>query len=161
MGHGLGAVLLTACLVTPSGWIKTPSGYPYNYLEALPYIDNSVYSFTNSGTTTVNHQVGGQHQTARKVWGSALEGPPATSGPTWGAKFTPRSDSNLVTNWEVNWDVPAGYTFTVTMEYSHEVGTETWWRNSVSAARDRSWHTFVKQGHTEVGPGGGEPGGGG
>jgi len=154
MAHELGAVLLTASLVTPSGWIKTAFGYPYNYVEALPYVDNS-------GTTTVNHQVGGQHQRARKVWGSALKGPPATSGPTWCAKFTPGSDSNLVTNWEVNWNVPAGYTVTVTMEYSHEIGTETWWRNSVSAARDRSWHTFVEQDHAEVGPGGGDPGGGG
>ncbi|MGE3127824.1 MAG: hypothetical protein AB7F50_11620 [Fimbriimonadaceae bacterium] len=161
MGHGLGAALLAASIVTPSGWIQTPAGYPHNYHEELPVIFNGVYVFKNTGSTTVEHNVGGQHSVPRVVSGSALEGPPATSGPTWGAKFTPLFDEDLVTNWEVSWTVNPGAEHFVNMIYSHEVGTETWWRNGQSAVRGRSWHTFIEQTTSVIEPGGGGQGGGG
>jgi hypothetical protein len=162
MGHGLGAALLAASIVIPSGWIKTPAGYPHNYLEELPVVFNGVYAFKNTGSTTVEHNVGGQHSVPRVVSGSALEGPPATSGPTWGAKFTPLFDENLVTTWEVAWTVQPGYEHFLNMHYLHEVGTGTWYKSSVGfAVRNRNWHTFVEHRTTVVGPGQGDPGGGG
>jgi hypothetical protein len=162
MGHGLSAALFAVSLVTPSGWIKTPEGYPHNYLEELPVIFNGVYAFKNTGSTTVEHNVGGQHSVPRVVSGSALEGPPATSGPTWGAKFTPLFDENLVTNWEVSWTVEPGWEWFVNMRYDHEVGEETWFRSGTgSAVRNRTWHYFVAMTETFVAPGGGEPGSGG
>ncbi|MGE3127822.1 MAG: hypothetical protein AB7F50_12120 [Fimbriimonadaceae bacterium] len=161
MGHGLGAALLAASIVTPSGWIQTPAGYPHNYLENLLLTYSPVHSKGNPGPGTMNYQASGYHYVAQSISGSSLEGPPTESGPTWNAKFTPLTGTQLQTAWTVDWDVPAGWTYHVIMDYSHEVGTETWFKGATGAVRHRSWHTFAGQRLGQEGPGGGEPGGGG
>lgn len=162
MGHGLLAAFSAALLVPSSGWIKTGDEYPDNYLDLIRVVYNGVYSFTNTGSSTVEHNVGGQDSRSRTVAGSALEGPPTENGPTWGAKFTPRSDSPLLTNWEVAWIVEPGWTWYLNIKYDHEVGAEQWYRSGTGfAKRTRSWHTFVETTETKIGPGNGGPGGGG
>ncbi len=157
MGHGLIAAFSAVLLVPASGWILVQDDF-----ESLPVVYNGVYSFTNSGSETVQHSVGGQDTRSQTVYGSAYAGTPVESGPTWTAKFTPLSAGPLVTNWEVHWTVQPGYTWYVNMFYNHEVGDQAWYRSSHgTVARSRSWHIFDRQTSTFTGPGSGGQGGGG
>lgn len=114
------------------------------------------------GTQTENHQVGGQVLRTRRVAGDVREGPPAENGPTWTAKFTPRSDGHLATYWEVDWEVPPGFTYSHILHFIYEDGLEEWYRSGTGfASRTRTWHTYTGFSTLREGPGGGEPGGGG